>query len=191
MGRKKRIWCPDYFYHVISRGNRRDALFLSDRDFRQFLNILELVSEQTSFKLAAYCLMTNHYHLLLKTSTVSLSSVMRRINKRYASYFNNHYHLTGHVFEERFFSSQVANSMDMVKASRYIHLNPVRAEMVENPEDYQWSSFRLYLTSKNSPPFLTLSPVLELFSGNESMKRKSYCEIVQNGIDIDDIAGKL
>ncbi|KAA0548615.1 transposase [Bacillus sp. BGMRC 2118] len=175
MPRNKRLWNPEMFYHVVSRGNRRDALYLDDRDFRVFLSILSKTMLNHPFELASYCLMTNHYHLQLKTTTTSLSTLMAIINKRYASYYNNRYRLTGHVFESRFFSDPIPNTFGMLEVSRYIHLNPVRAKVVEQPEDYPYSSFRYLGGKEKYPPyFLSPSVLLAIFTGTEVEKREKY-----------------
>ena len=113
--RPQRVWLPEYYYHVTCRGNRRDALFMEDSDFRVFLYILRKIYEEHSFTIAAYCIMTNHYHMLLKTSEQPLSKIMSLINKRYASYFNIKYQLTGHVFEKRYFDKMIPDIAGMLK----------------------------------------------------------------------------
>ncbi|MBM6616766.1 transposase [Bacillus suaedaesalsae] len=175
MPRSRRIWNPDMFYHVVSRGNRRDALYLDDRDFRVFLSILSKTMLDHPFDLASYCLMTNHYHLQLRTSTTSISTLMAIINKRYATYYNNRYRLTGHVFESRFFSDPIPNSFGILEVSRYIHLNPVRAKIAERPQDYPYSSFRYLIGEAKYPPyFLNSSILLSMFTGKEAEKKEKY-----------------
>ena len=100
---KKRIWIPHRFYHVVCRGNRRDPLFRSYTDFQAFFHILNQTHEKIPFELASYCLMTNHFHLQMRSQEAPLSKVMSLINKRYANYYNTRYRLTGHVFEKRFY----------------------------------------------------------------------------------------
>lgn len=173
MVRKKRIWDPNLFSHVISRGNRRDALFYEEGDFKIFLHILRKVNEKSPFELASYCLMTNHFHLLMRSEYQSISKVMSLINKRYADYYNTKYNLTGHVFEKRFFDKIIASPIDMLEVSRYIHLNPVKAGIVTTPENYRWSSYRYYrYTGKD--PLLNKNAILKFFSGNNLEKRQKY-----------------
>jgi putative transposase len=185
MARKRREWNPHMFYHIVSRGNRRDALFLDTRDFKTFLFILSKTNQIYPFQLPSYCLMTNHYHLLLKSPLSSISTVMAIINKRYASYYNNRYRLTGHVFEDRFFSEPIVNIQGMLEVCRYIHMNPVVANMVLTPEDYEWSSSPFYHTRKSySPTFFHSEPILSIFSGPDKEKRRKYTEYM--GIERDE-----
>jgi REP element-mobilizing transposase RayT len=178
MARNKRIWDPEYFSHIVSRGNRRDALFYDEDDFKIFLHILQKINEKYPFELASYCLMTNHYHLLLRSADQSFSKVMALVNKRYADYYNTKYNLTGHVFEKRFFDKITASAVDLLEVSRYIHMNPVEAGMVLRPEDYRWSSYRYYRYYRNTEknPLLNKDAILVNFPGNKAEKRRKYEE---------------
>ncbi|AGK55906.1 REP-associated tyrosine transposase [Bacillus sp. 1NLA3E] len=144
MSRKKRIWVPNRYYHIVCRGNRRDPLFRNATDFQAFLHILHQLYEKTSFEIVSYCLMTNHYHLQMRSKEISISKLMAFINKRYANYYNTKYRITGHVFEKRFYDSIIEDKEGMLEVSRYIHLNPVEAKMVKKPENYPWSSYYLF-----------------------------------------------
>ncbi len=150
MGRSKRSWSPNHFYHVVMRGNRRDALFREPTDFTTYLHILETVHDKAPFELASYCLMTNHLHLLIRSHNQPLSKVMSLLNKRYANYYNTRYRLTGHVYEKRYYSKIVDSKEGMLEVSRYIHLNPVEARMVRAPEQYPWSSYHYFLDHPTS-----------------------------------------
>ncbi|MFZ4451640.1 transposase [Salibacterium aidingense] len=152
MPRMRRIWYPDYFYHIVSRGNRRDPLFRHKTDFEVFLHILHQTYEKAPFELSSYCLMTNHYHLQMRAREQSISKVMALLNKRYANYYNTRYELSGHVFEKRFFSSRIRDEEGMMEVRRYIHDNPVEARLVKKPEHYPWSSFRFYHNPQLKPP---------------------------------------
>lgn len=173
MARKKRIWMPHCFYHIVCRGNRRDPLFRSAANFEAFFHILHQLHEKIPFELASYCLMTNHFHLQLRSQEVSISKVMSLMNKRYANYYNTRYRLTGHVFEKRFYDSVILDREGMLEVSRYIHLNPVEAKMVKSPGDYRWSSFQYYASERLLPPvMLDTRHMLELYAG----RREAYCE---------------
>lgn len=175
MPRPKRIWIPHLFYHIVCRGNRRDPLFLSTSDFQAFFHILHQLHEKISFELASYCLMTNHFHLQLRSKQVSISKVMSLINKRYANYYNTRYRLTGHVFEKRFYSSLIVDSEGMLQVSSYIHLNPVVANMVRRPEDYRWSSFPFFRNAQIAcPRYLDTNHILDNYVGTEEVKRRLY-----------------
>lgn len=154
MPRKPRVWIPQCYNHVVCRGNRRDPLFRNTDDFQVFLHILQQIHEKIPFEIASYCLMTNHYHLLIRSKEQPLSKVMALVNKRYASYYNTRYRLTGHVFEKRFFDKVIYSEEGMIKVSRYIHLNPIKANMVEKPEDYPWSSYSLFYRGEKLPTYV-------------------------------------
>jgi REP element-mobilizing transposase RayT len=177
MPREKRIWIPHRFYHIVSRGNRRDPLFRSATDFNAFLHILHQLHQTSPFELASYSLMTNHYHLQLRTKELSLSKLMALINKRYANYYNTRYSLTGHVFEKRFYDSIIEDQNGMIKVSRYIHLNPVEAKMVKRPEHYPWSSYYLYMNpNAMHPRFMKVEAILDYYVGTLEERRRLYCE---------------
>ena len=164
MGHRIREWSPEQYYHVSSRGNRKEPLFLSGEDYSVFLQLLSKIHEKYPIELTSYCLMTNHYHLQIRSPEVSLSKVMALLNKRYAHYFNKKYDKTGHLFEKRFFSKRVEGLIGMAEVSRYIHYNPVKACMVSEPQLYQWSSYRSYYSSYTSYSFLNKQPLLSLFN---------------------------
>ncbi|MFD2044772.1 transposase [Ornithinibacillus salinisoli] len=179
MARKKRIWMPEYFYHIGSRGNRRDALFREVSDYETFLYILHHVNKASPIELASYCLMTNHFHLLMRSKYLPISKVMSLINKRYADYFNKKYDLTGHVFEKRYFDKPIGDNYGILRISQYIHLNPVEAGIVKNAENYRWSSYRYYLHSKNNR-LLTMNTILDSFQGSLVEKREGYRKFVES-----------
>ncbi len=118
MGRAKRIFIPNRFYHVVCRGNRRDPLFRNTTDFQAFLHILQQVHEKYPIEIASYCLMTNHFHLQICSKDASLSKIMSQINKRYANYYNTKYRITGHVFEKRFYDKLIDDKVGMLEVSR-------------------------------------------------------------------------
>jgi len=178
VARKKRIWLPDYFYHIISRGNRRDALFKDDSDFNVFLHILKSVNEKSPFELASYCLMTNHFHLQMRSTEQSISKVMSLINKRYADYYNAKNGISGHVFEKRFFDRIINTDEDMMEVSRYIHLNPLDAGIVRHAHSYPWSSYRYYLTSQRNN-LLNRHSILDYFKGEVIEKQRQYKQFVE------------
>ncbi|SDQ20304.1 REP-associated tyrosine transposase [Virgibacillus salinus] len=173
MVRKPRLWVPESFYHIVCRGNRRDALFKDIGDFKVFLHMLQEVNEQAPFELATYCLMTNHFHLQLRSQVQPVSKVMSLLNKRYADYYNTKNSITGHVFEKRYFDKIIYSNEDMLEISRYIHLNPLKAGMVKTPESYRWSSYRYYLYTKKSA-LLNSDVILDSFSGSVTEKREKY-----------------
>ncbi|MFZ3576953.1 transposase [Virgibacillus sp. DJP39] len=178
--RKPRIWVPNSFYHISCRGNRKDTLFRNDEDYDAFLQILNYVHEKTSFEIASYCFMSNHYHLQLRSKEHSISKVMALINKRYANYFNIRHILTGHVFEKRYFSEIINDRSGMLAVSRYIHMNPVQAEIVARAEDYPWSSYSYYKSSETDiPRYINREILLDLFQGHKGSRDIHYCNFIQ------------
>jgi putative transposase len=181
MSRRKRILLPDHFYHIVCRGNRRDPLFCDQNDFIEILHMLEKIYDKIPYELVAYCLMTNHYHLLLRSKEQPISKVMSHLNKRYANYYNTKYCLTGHVFEKRFFSDIILDTTGMLEVSRYIHLNPVKANMVKSPGHYPYSSFHFYTQPSLVPPrYIDTQHLLNYFSGSFNERRERYIEFVNS-----------
>jgi putative transposase len=181
MGRKSRIWLPGGFYHIVCRGNRRDALFLSDLDYVSFYKILESVYEKIKFELPAYCLMTNHFHLLIRTWEDPIAKVMALLNKRYANYFNTRYRLSGHVFEKRYYAQLLEEDRGVLEVSKYIHRNPLEAKMVKRMDLYPWSSYRYYTQMNGIPPaYVKLDSILRYFSGETVHQREAYQTYVES-----------
>lgn len=184
MGRQKRSWDKTSYYHIVCRGNRRDPLFQDLGDFFAFFSILDRVYDKIPFELASYCLMTNHYHLQLKAPKEPIWKVMSLINKRYADYYNTKYCLSGHVFEKRYFSKVIDSNKGMIEVSCYIHLNPTKANMVKNPEDYLWSSYSYYKGERICPHvFFDKEAILKNYSGTMREKERQYCEEVLARLD--------
>ena len=142
MARPLRIEYPGAFYHVTSRGNEQKDIFKSDFDREKFLSYLVSASERYGAEIHAYCLMTNHYHMMLETPLGNLSQIMKHINSSYTSYFNIKHKRVGHLLQGRYKAILVQADAYAAELSRYIHLNPVRAGMVKFPEDYRWTSYR-------------------------------------------------
>ena len=151
MSRPLRIQYPDAFYHVTSRGNELRDVFLSQRDRDKFLSYLESAVERYHAVIHVYCLMDNHYHLLLETPAGNLSQIMHHINGAYTTYFNTKRFRSGHLFQGRYKAILVDADEYEKELSRYIHLNPVRAGIVGRPEEYEWSSYRYYTVKRKAP----------------------------------------
>ena len=139
MPKKKLIWYPGAIYHVTSRGNRKYNIFRENQDYVNYLEILQEALDyyKNEYELIAYCLMTNHVHLQIKTINKHVWYLMSRINKLYAKNFNSKYNYVGHLFQSRYNAEIITNDKYYVEVSRYIHLNPVRANIVKRPEDYK------------------------------------------------------
>lgn len=179
MARMKRVWIPNRFYHIVCRGNRRDPLFRNATDFQAYLHILDQLHEKIPFEIASYCLMTNHYHLQIRSQDTSFSTLMSLINKRYASYYNTKYRLTGHVYEKRFYDKIIDDKEGMLEVSRYIHRNPLEARMVKKPEYYPWSSYHFFKSTNTAlPAYMNINYLLDYYEGTIEQKKEKYCESV-------------
>ena len=178
MARPLRITFPGAFYHITSRGNERKVVFKSKRDREKFLEYLESATQRYDALIHAYCMMDNHFHLLLETPSANLPQIMRHINGAYTTYFNIKRKRSGHLFQGRYKSILVEIDEYTKELSRYIHLNPVRAGMVEKPEAYQWSSYQYYIGKKKAPEWLHRAFVLGYFGEKESIAQKRYQDYV-------------
>jgi putative transposase len=119
IARLKRIWSPEHFHHITKRGNWRGDLYRDEKDFRAFLFILMDVCKDYQVEIISYCLMSNHYHLLLRTQTTSISIIMARINKHYADYYNNRHQVSGHLYEKPFYSKPVYDSFGLLENIKF------------------------------------------------------------------------
>ena len=137
MGTKKRVWYPGAKYHIMNRGNRRSDIFKDEEDYQVYLTILEETIRKYKYIILSYCLMTNHVHLQIQTTDIELSKIMRFINLSYTKFFNNKYNFIGHLFQGRYKAEIIETDAYNLQTSRYIHLNTVRAAMVEKPIEYR------------------------------------------------------
>lgn len=176
MARKVRIWFPGAIYHITARGNRRDCIFYDFRDYQSYMNLLNSCMKDFPFTIHAYCLMSNHIHLLLETMKEPPSSIIKFIHSRYAIYFNKRHELTGHVFQGRYHAKLINSNDYFLWASRYIHLNPVEANLVSKPEHYFWSSYSDFMDGTENHPILETERILSLF---QEPRRKKYCKYVE------------
>jgi len=140
--RQARQLAESQIYHVMVRGVNRDAIFLEDEDYQRFLDALDQTREASGCVVLAYCLMSNHVHLVLRTPGEPISAVAKRLGVRYAGWFNRKYGRVGHVFQDRFRSLPVETDEYLVTLVRYVWNNPVEAGLVEDPREYPWSSRR-------------------------------------------------
>jgi REP element-mobilizing transposase RayT len=179
MARPLRIEYPGAYYHVIHRGNAGEAIFRSKRDREKFLEYLAKAVERFGIKLHTYCLMTNHYHFLVETPEANLSRAVQWINVSYAAYFNRKRHRRGHLFQGRFKSILVDADEYLKHLSRYIHLNPVRAKMVEQLVSYPWSSYPAFVGKATAPDWLDMDWLLSLFGKNRKKAFTAYRKFVE------------
>lgn len=175
MPRKKRIWYPGAVYHIMCRGNHRHEIYRDEEDRLFFLTTLKEVKEKMPYILHSYCLMSNHVHLHIETCDINISQVMKRINMLYAIYFNKKYNFVGHLFQDRYRSELIEKTAYHLEISRYIHLNPVRATIVTRPEQYEWSSYRVYL-GDHQDQLTTTEKILGCFSPPKVQHYREYVE---------------
>ena len=154
MARPLRIEFPGATYHVTSRGNRGQPIFADDADRELFLATLARAMERMDASVLAYCLMGNHYHLVLCTRRANLSALMRQINGVYTQAVNRRHTTTGHVFQGRFKAILVDRDAYLLELLRYVELNPVRAQMVAAAGDWEWSSYRAHAGHVAAPAWL-------------------------------------
>lgn len=149
MARPYRLQAEDCFYHITNRGDDRKPIYKSEKDYRKFLEYINRAKDKHKFYLYAYCLLTNHYHLLIETTLANISKIMHHINGSYTTYYNIKRNRSGHLFQGRYKSIVVDKDSYFLELSRYIHLNPVRVKIVDSPEKYRWSSYKAYLSRKD------------------------------------------
>jgi putative transposase len=182
MARPLRIEYPGAVYHVTSRGNEKKPTFKDDTDRQNFLNTLQHVNKRYNWICHAYCLMTNHYHLLIETPDGNLSIGMRQVNGVYTQLFNNRHGRTGHLFQGRYKAILIQKDSHLLEVCRYVVLNPVRAKMVEMPEAYPWSSYLATAGKAKVHSCLTTEWVLGQFSGKRGKAEQEYRKFVSWGI---------
>jgi len=180
MARPLRIEYPGAHYHITSRGNEQKDIFKSQRDREKFLEYLESATTRYGAVIHAYCLMSNHYHLLLETPEGNLSEIMRHINGAYTTYFNVKRKRAGHLLQGRYRAILVEADEYLVELSRYIHLNPLRVGIVERPEQYQWSSYLSYTGHSKPTAWLHTGFILGYFSKQTDDARKKYRTFVED-----------
>ncbi len=180
MTRPLRIEYPGALYHVMSRGNAHQDIYLDDKDRRIFLKNLENCIETHHLICHAYCLMNNHYHLLLETPDGNLSKAMRNINGIYTQGFNRRHGRVGHILQGRYKAYLIEKETYLLEITRYIVLNPVRAGLVGQPHLWRWSSYRATSGVSKAPRWLHTDWVLKFFSTHRGFAQKLYRQFVKD-----------
>ncbi|MBU0621769.1 MAG: transposase [Gammaproteobacteria bacterium] len=181
MSRPLRIEFAGALYHVTSRGDGQEDIYLDDNDRELFLEVLENVGERFNWTPHAFCLMGNHYHLLLETPDGNLAKGMRHLNGVYTQRFNRKHKRVGHVFQGRYKAIIVQKQTYLLELARYIVLNPVRARMVRSAKDWPWSSYRTTAGMADTPPWLTTDWILSSFSDKRGEAIERYKTFVAEG----------
>lgn len=181
MARQLRIEYDGAVYHITSRGNDRKPIYKDDEDRRIFLETLQKTNNRYNWICHAYCLMNNHYHLVIETNDGNLSKGMRQLNGVYTQTYNRRHHKVGHIFQGRYKAILIQKESHLIEVSRYVVLNPVRAKAVEKPEQWEWSSYRGTSGIEKPDSFLTTDLVLGQFSTRKSHAVNKYREFVEAG----------
>lgn len=177
MARKPRIHYPGAFYHVMLRGNCGVDIFFDDDDRYRFYLLIQQCTERYNCRVHSFCLMDNHVHLAIQVGTIPLSRIMQNLSFRYTRWINWRRKQVGHLFQGRYKPIVIDLDSYLLQLTAYLHLNPVRAGMVEFAGDYQWSSHRAYL-AKESIPWLSVEPVLSQLSCRVEKARQLFEEFV-------------
>ena len=185
MARPLRVEYPGALYHITARGNERRAIFSDDRDREMFLGTLADVVETNNLVCHAYCLMDNHYHLLVETPDANLSHAMRDLNGIYTQRFNKTHRRAGHLLQGRYKAFVVEKDTYLLEVARYIVLNPVRAKMVGHPRVWRWSSYRTNAGLIKTPDWLHVDLVLGMLAKRRNEAHKQYRQFVQDGVGAD------
>ena len=182
MTRPLRVEFPGAVYHVTSRGDGREAIFVDDRDRRLFLEVIGHVLARFGWRCHAYCLMGNHYHLLIETPEANLTRGMRQLNGVYTQRFNRRHGRVGHVFQGRYKAIVVQKDGHLLELCRYVVLNPVRAGLVKSVRGWSWSSYRVTMGQSREPLWVTTDWVLAQFGRQRAAAIREYQQFVAEGI---------
>ncbi len=177
MGRKPRIEFNGAIYHVIQRGNNKEYIFRKADYKKYFLNKIKEINEIMDFKIYGYVLMDNHYHIIIKCYEDGISRIMHKINNDFSKYFNCSNHRSGHVFQERFKGILVKDDKYLLSLLRYVHQNPVKANMCNRVSDYKWSSDYLYRNNKQKQ-FVHIDFILNIFSCDRNKAIAEYIKFM-------------
>jgi putative transposase len=183
MARPLRILFPGALYHITVRGNEKKPIFRDDTDRYHFLRLLAKTIERFGWLCYSYCLMDNHFHLLIETPLPNLSEGMKILNGSFTQFFNWRHIRVGHLFQGRFHAILVEKNSYLLELCRYIPLNAVRAGMCPEAGDYRWSSYRAMMGQAPIPPFLQANFVLGLFGSDLNSARGHFQRFVREGID--------
>jgi REP element-mobilizing transposase RayT len=182
MARRPRIHFPGAFYHVITRGNRLQKIFMEDADYELYLSFLREYKKRFGFLLYVYTLMPDHLHFLIEVSEVPLSRLMQSLQFRYSRNFNLKYGKWGHLFQGRYRAILCQKDAYLLELSAHIHLNAVRAGLVEDPLEYPWSSYRRYVNEVKKDGLIDADFLLAHFSEHKETARKEYSIFVMDRI---------
>jgi len=173
---------PGAIYHVTSRGNAQSDIYLDNADRESFLITLSEVVSRFGWVCHAYCLMSNHYHLVIETPKANLALGMRQLNGVYTQRFNRAHHRVGHVFQGRYKAILVERDAYLLELSRYVVLNPVRAKMVKDVSQWTWSSYRATAGMIACPSWLSVGWILDQFGSEKRRRVEQFIQFVTDGV---------
>lgn len=191
MTRPVRIEFEGGLYHVTSRGDRQKAIYEDDEDRERFLAILGDVIETYNWICHGYCLMDNHYHLIIETPDGNLSKGMRQLNGVYTQASNRRHQRVGHLFQGRYKGILVDGDTHLLELTRYVVLNPVRAGMVKRPEKWRWSSYLAMTGKSKAPEWLAVDGLMAQFSKQRPAAIRRYKAFVAEGVGLESIWSDL
>jgi putative transposase len=180
MARKPRLFYPGAVYHVLLRGNAGQNIFYEKEDRKFFYRLLQEGHEKFGHRIHAFCLMANHIHLAIQVADTPLSRIMQSLSQRYTGWINRQLERKGHLFQGRYKALLIDADTYLLELVRYIHLNPIRARIVESVEDYPWSSYHAYL-GREKPSWVTTNWVLAQFASRQSTARRKFREFIREG----------
>ena len=184
MSRPLRLEFAQALYHVTSRGDRREPIFVDDLDRTEWLAVLSQVCARFNWRCHAWCLMGNHFHVLIETPEPNLSAGMRQLNGVYTQRFNRWHGKVGHVFQGRFKAILVERESYLLEVSRYVVLNPVRAGIVREVADWPWSSYPAMVRMEPAPPWLETDWLLAHFGQRRNSAVAKYIDFVRAGVGL-------
>src|SRR6266498_2570679 len=183
MARKPRVHFPGALYHVMARGNQGQAIFTDDADRRRYLDLLQESQRRHNYRVYAYVLMGNHIHQLIQIGQTPLAKVMQNILFRYTRYWNAKYKKIGHLFQGRYKAILCDKGNYLLELIRYLHLNPVRSKLVQDPDRYPWSSHAAYL-ARTGTKWIAVDEVLPLFAKRPAQAISAYRRFVRDGLQL-------
>ncbi|MBW2195465.1 MAG: transposase [Deltaproteobacteria bacterium] len=178
MSRPLRIEYPGAWYHVMNRGRKAENIFAGKEDYQKFFELLKESSEMWNVTVAAYCLMPSHYHMLIQTPDANLSRFMRHVNGVYTQRFNRLHGCDGHLFRGRYKSILVDEDAYLLQLVRYIHRNPLEAELVDKLDEYEWSSHKGYISRAKKWDWISKDFMLSMLTMNKRQQRRAYRQFV-------------
>ncbi len=179
MSRPLRIEYPGAWYHVMNRGRRSEAIFSDKHDYLMFIDLLIETSEMVNINVVAYCLMSNHYHILLQTPEGNISRCMKHLNSVYTQRYNRRHGFEGQLFRGRYKSILVCNDSHLLQLVRYIHKNPVKAGMVKDMSDYRWSTYNGYLSYAKKWNWLHKDYIFSMITTKKHGRMKPFIEFME------------